>query len=176
MFVEPAKQNLIKCVADGKDFDSMAFFMIDGRVAVCRVELTEDKYRMYEALGSILYDKGCSEVILLNDCAMRAVDAGAKIDETELPLTYPESMRTEVLVFMHINFKNKDKYHLIPYKKNGKEVEFLKEDIFEDVGGEIRNSVAKGFGIKIIKDMFSKGKDITWLRNNYPNLSGGLNR
>jgi hypothetical protein len=141
--------------------------MDSGQPIVIIIELEFNKYEMYRKLGATLGQRGVTDVILLNDCVFRTIDSKdfkyvKENYNTEAPSCYPESMRTEALVFVHINFKEKDKACMIPYKRIGKRIEFLEEvSGFDGFDGEIRHSVAKGFALTSA--------------NIYPNLNGELN-
>lgn len=167
-FKEQAKQNLRNCVAVNSNFLPMAFFMDGDQPIVVAIALNSDKYAMYHKLGVLLGQRNVTEVILLNDCAFRTVNVKdaqfvKENYDTESPLSYPESMRTEALVFVHINFKERDKICVMAYKKVGKKVEFLEEtsDV-DDFNGGIRASVAAGFSVVN--------------KNKYPNLNGEMNK
>jgi len=163
-----ARQNLRNCVAVNSDFASMAFFMDGDQPIVAAISLNSDKYEMYRKLGAMLGLKNITDVILLNDCAFRTVNVKdfqfvKENYNTESPLSYPESMRTEALVFAHINFKEKDKICMMAYKKYGKEVEFLSEEFSEGgFDGAIRSSVVCGF--------------VSSNKIQYPNLNGEMNK
>jgi hypothetical protein len=66
-------------------------------------------------------------IVFIWDAAMKTMNPDQPYDITESPLTYPESMRTEVIIIEGIKVPSgKEDVLITPYKGgNGKPVEFL---------------------------------------------------
>jgi hypothetical protein len=90
-------------------------------------------------MGALAKKLGANRLIMIWDAAMRTVPPDIKYNETEAPLTYPRSMRTECIIINDILFDTgKDNTTVIPYKGGDKEpVEFI-ENKFEGVNPESR--------------------------------------
>ena len=95
-------------------------------------ELNAEDFKTQAVYGMGLLAKKleANRLIMVWDAAMRIMPPDTKIgqvDETEYPLQYPKSMRTECLIFNDISFvTEKDVTHIIPYKGGeGQPVEFL---------------------------------------------------
>lgn len=85
--------------------------------------------------GLMAKDFGADKIILIWDAAFRTVDKLPEpYDETEAPLTYPKSMRTECILLNEIEVPSgKDNTIVIPYKGgDGEPVEFLPDNLPEE--------------------------------------------
>lgn len=74
-------------------------------------------------------------VVLVNDAAMRSVPEGSEtVDETEMPLAYPKSMRTECIVITGIQVPEGEETILFQAYKggDGEDVEFIPYDVPAD--------------------------------------------
>lgn len=75
---------------------------------------------------------GADMVVMVWDAAFRTMDADSKdgIDETEMPLSYPKSMRTECIIVHGIDLRDGGTHiDIAPYKGgDGEPVEFLPKD------------------------------------------------
>jgi hypothetical protein len=103
---------------------------------------TEDsKARSAFVAGLMAKDFGADKIILIWDAAFRTVDKLSEpYDETEAPLTYPKSLRTECIILNEIEVPSgKDNTIVIPYKGgDGEPVEFLPDNLPEDAKFESR--------------------------------------
>ena len=95
-------------------------------------ELNAEDFKTQAVFGMGLLAKKleANRLIMVWDAAMRIMPPDTKmgqVDETEFPLQYPRSMRTECLIFNDISFvTGKDVTHVIPYKGGaGEPVEIL---------------------------------------------------
>lgn len=73
--------------------------------------------------------RNADSIILIWDAAFRTFDSSKEYDQTEAPLTYPKSLRTECIVIYEIKLTSgKTNIKIILYKGGDKEpVEFLPE-------------------------------------------------
>jgi len=90
----------------------------------------DSKSRSVYCMGVLAKKLGANRLVMIWDAALRLMPPNTKkedIDETELPLQYPKSMRTECLIITDISFvTGGDVTHAIPYKGGeGVPVEFL---------------------------------------------------
>jgi hypothetical protein len=118
--------------------------------------LEESKTRAVYCMGALAKQAGASRLIMVWDGAMRCVDAKSmeKYDETEAPLSYPKSMRTECVIINDINLlTGQDSTIIIPYKGGeGEPVELLEESIVPDgakVDSRFTEIALKGYNTKL---------------------------
>jgi len=93
----------------------------------------ESKSRNALAAGLLARKLGAEMVVMVWDAAMRTMPKGTdidEVDETEMPLSYPKSMRTECVVVHGIDLRDGGKHvEIAPYKGgDGEPVEFLELD------------------------------------------------
>ena len=113
----------------------VALLVAPSGVTVVPIKFDSDakKHTVYTAIGSACRRIGATHVVLVNDAAMRTFDKGADYekvvsDPTEAPLTYPKSMRTEVVMVLgHELGTDRTEFLMQPYKDEGGKVEFLDE-------------------------------------------------
>ena len=101
------------------------------------------KTRAVYGMGMLAKKFMANRLIMVWDAAMRIIPPGTEIDqvdETEFPLQYPKSMRTECLIFNDISFvTGEDVTQIIPYKGGeGQPVEFLPDSPLPE-GGSINS-------------------------------------
>lgn len=118
---------------------------------------SEDKYRMYFALGLTLKKVKQTIVILINDVALRHVDKkdahkfkDNKCDPTEQPTTYPESMRQDGIFIQEIDVTTKTMNAYLMRYENRKDERFWHplEKLNKDgaaMSGAILDSVVDGY-------------------------------
>lgn len=76
----------------------------------------ESKGSMLKSAGRKCYEWKCHQIALIADVAYKHYEE-KDIDDTELPLTYPQSMRSDALLLQYVDLKNKDNNTVIisPY-------------------------------------------------------------
>ena len=142
-FLEEAKKmtvdNLKDCIGKGETFMPTAFFETEDKkkgIIMLPFGNEKEKEAVCKQLGRTLIDHNVKKFLLVTDAAMRIMDkknAQYTQDnyESESPLTYPESMRTECLVHLSVDFtketKESTECSVWCYKKENKEVIFLEE-------------------------------------------------
>ncbi|MBE3144542.1 MAG: hypothetical protein IMZ61_11555 [Planctomycetes bacterium] len=100
-------------------------------------------------IGSLAKVYGADRVILIWDAAFRVADPNVPYDETEAPLSYPKSMRTECIMASEVLLPSgQDTVITIPYKGGeGEPVEFVQweEKIAKAMkeGGKIQSRFTK---------------------------------
>ncbi len=91
-----------------------------------------NKSRIALTAGVMARVLGADMVVMVWDAAFRTVDAKDKddLDETDAPLTYPKSMRTECVIVHGIDLRDGGTHiDMAPYKGgDGEPVEFLPKD------------------------------------------------
>lgn len=152
--MEIAKNNLVN---DGR-LAAMALCFGPGGVAVVPAEFGTDdeKWAFYRALGAACRDMDATRVVLVNDAAMKTYDPGQydmhHLDPTETPLTYPKSMRTEVIMVMdHALGTDKTEMLMQPYRDADGKVEFLPVD------EELRNMKFESGLVECVEEGFRLG-------------------
>jgi len=102
------------------------------------LNMEDTKTRDTFAIGCLAKALGANRVIVIWDGAFRSVEnpKDFKYDDTEAPLSYPRSMRTECLIFNEVWVpEGKDHTVIVPYKGGeGVPVEFLPDDKFNQEG------------------------------------------
>ena len=90
-----------------------------------------EKQQYMYAVGVIAKQQQASQVFIITDAAMKQMSPEAikTYDETDAPLTYPKSMRTECIIIHFIDLKSgNSETCIVPYKGGDKEpVVFLPE-------------------------------------------------
>lgn len=83
----------------------------------------EEKHQFYQEVGSVCKSMGLDIVLLINDAAMREMKTDEEVAfirknyDTESPLSYPKSMRTECLIALGHNFHSGEQIIIAqPYK------------------------------------------------------------
>jgi hypothetical protein len=91
------------------------------------LNLEETKTRDTLLVGGLARAYGADRVILIWDAAFKMAVPGTKYDDTQAPLTYPKSMRTECILINEVLLPSgQNKTILIPYKGGeGEPVEFI---------------------------------------------------
>ena len=129
---------------DGYHVPMASITLKDGKTMLCTLTWDDDeeKHFVFNELSAVIKAKAESYVFIM-DGAMRKIDFkdGDFVEEnydTERPLTYPESMRTEVLIIHDVNRHGKCDIHMIEYKYNdkrkliiGKEIKLTAKDDME---------------------------------------------
>jgi hypothetical protein len=115
-------------------------FLIDPQIMAefkgCNAE--DAKTRNVFVAGALAHKLQADQVVFIWDAAFRIVDPKQEYDETEAPLSYPKSMRTECIVVCSISLPSgKEETVMVPYKGgDGEPVEFLPNDFSK--GAEIK--------------------------------------
>jgi hypothetical protein len=135
-FLETAKGLLIR----DKFLHPIAFFVIGPNVVPVMVKYKDDeeKHAFYASLGAFCQLKGATEILLINDAALKSYDSNESMEKalenysTESPLTYPPTLRTECIIIMAYNLKTKESVLIAqPYKEVNDTYEWF--DIMEDI-------------------------------------------
>jgi hypothetical protein len=91
-----------------------------------KTDAEKEKYLF--ATGIVAKQLQTDHIYLIFDAAMRLMtpEAIKNYDVTESPLSFPESMRTECIIIHSLDMKTETRETaIIPYKNDGKEIEFL---------------------------------------------------
>lgn len=136
-----AKQNLVK---DGKLLPVAFLFKGDEMLKIFPMTMSAGKGGDHTgmntaAAGTMAAINGADRVILLWEAAMKKYTKNTKpedVDETELPLTYPKSMRTECIILLDVQLVGeKSHIEVVPFKGGeGEPVEFIENEL-SDMGG-----------------------------------------
>lgn len=83
----------------------------------------ETKLKLLEEVGMECFDKKAYQVALISDAAMKTYTRPV-LDETEVPLAYPASMRKDCLMLMYVDFMDpkENMCRSYPYKKIDKKL------------------------------------------------------
>ena len=141
---ETAKTNLLKY----RNLTSCIMFFKEGLILGapqmmvdfpnCNAE--ENKTRNAWGSGVMAKQIGADSVVFIWDGAFRTLPPDFKYNETEAPLSYPKSMRTECIILNGISLPSgKDYTVIVPYKGGeGEPVEFLPNNLPEGAKFESR--------------------------------------
>jgi hypothetical protein len=126
------------CQSEALLIDPQQTSMFD-RIYGDNLNSEDSKTRSVYCMGALAKQVGANRLIMIWDGAMRTAPENFKYNETEAPLTYPKSMRTECIIINEILFDTgKDNTIIIPYKGgDGDPVEFL-ENKLEGISPESR--------------------------------------
>lgn len=160
-------ENLVNIVKSTLDFAKVllkkdgilppvVFMYKQDRSSIIPVKFNGDreKHAFYTSIGSACKRFGATRVVLVNDAAMRSFDSSddyEKIlqDPTEAPLTYPKSMRTEVIIVLGYDFEtNSTEMLMQPYKElDGGKIEFLDppKETFTEFESGLIDSIKDGY-------------------------------
>lgn len=112
-------------------------FLLDSDRVITIVELKftddEEKYKSYLAVGKIAEKAKANRVILINDVAARIYKTKKEAEyayenyDHESPLSYPESMRLDGILFIDINIESECiKEYFLRYERENEEFKFHK--------------------------------------------------
>lgn len=118
-------------------------------------ESQKQKTECFTKVGVLAGLMGAKRVVLIMECIFRSLIGDKKAQQytaenysTEMPSTYPPSMRQEGIVLQILQFKTEEKtIYLIPFEKKEKNIVFKKPIVLEGVGGDIQELVFKGYKI-----------------------------
>jgi hypothetical protein len=135
----------------------VAFLMVNGlpyAIIPLFYNNDEEKNMLFYKIGITMKEKGASEVLIVNDAAMRDIKGvsseqveALSHDPTESPLCYPESMRTEIIAIFQYNIvEDKKIIHYQEYKKINKEIELGQIVMYDvNISGNIFEIINKGY-------------------------------
>jgi hypothetical protein len=127
-----------------------------------KIGSSDYKHLCYVSIGIFANCIGAEKVIIIIDAAMREGPVPPEeLDDTELPLSYPKSMRTECIVILEIDLKmEKDDVRIVPYKGgDGEPVEFIDRDFsnMEGMKSAFTHYILKGYNGGNIPEIDIKG-------------------
>lgn len=151
-----AKQNLLQ---DGH-LSPVTICVTPQGIKVIPAQFRNDgeKHAFYTAVGAACRDFGTTRIFLVNDAALRILDkkdfpVEGYLDPTETPLTYPKSMRTEVIVVLDHDFSSKKTDYLFqPYTDTDNKIEFITSDQIPSdmtIEGALIDCVEEGYTLNL---------------------------
>lgn len=116
----------------------------------------ETKHAFYRAVGALCKKEGCDFIMIINDAAIKAFknpeDYKNMIDnyETESPLTYPKSMRTDCIILIGYAFATEESKIVVqPYKEENGGYTWQELVDTPEFDGAIIRGVKEGFNIEL---------------------------
>lgn len=116
------------------------------------------KYEFYYKVGMLCKKEGCDFIMAINDAAMRQFNEvedynyAVKNSETEAPLSYPRSMRTECILLIACDFTSEESNVLVQtYTEEGGKYTWLKLIESPNFDGEIVRNIRAGFKESLIQ-------------------------
>jgi len=148
-YMDNAKKLLLR----DKHVNPIAFCYSDNeRIAVPLSFNTDNqKYYAYAQLGVLCATMGSTDIIYINDAAMRQVTSEEDIermrtDPTEQPLAYPKSMRKEVLLLSTYDFINDKSNSMVQiYRDDTGEIEWQEFLLDQQMDGNILECIIRGY-------------------------------
>jgi hypothetical protein len=163
-----AKEDLVKCAADGEEFAVKALLYQNGElVGAMLPEFTndEEKRLAFKEIGKFCASQGVDSMGICLDAMMRKVEPGHEHDPTEYPSTYPESMRQDALVIQYVDFRNlrNNKTRVIAYEKKGTKISFATDSELDqaNMSGQLEGCLMVGFMLRKINDMGDADSTLT---------------
>jgi hypothetical protein len=130
----------------------------------------EEKREILLAVGAVAYEENCHQLVFISDTYVRKMNTEAQAKEvaenweTEQPSTYPDSLRSEAIIMLAVDFKSSknEKMYVILYKKEGNRVVDIDESTMpsEVIGGAIKRYLSDGFCRAKIIDVLQR-KELT---------------
>lgn len=153
-----AKELLLK---EG-ELEPMSFFVKDEGITAHKVRNTGNKYMDALFLGGLARGYRLDRLLILFDGAARQYKTEEEVEyakenmDTEAPLTYPKSMRQEILVLVAIEFPSKKvSAHMLEYSGDHPNFEFKEVHHMDELQGEIPNKIVEGWDA--VNEGISKG-------------------
>ena len=119
---------------------------------IIHYETDEDKYKNYYLVGKVAKSYSADAIILVNDAAMRGFEKledfqyAKKNYASESPLTYPESMRKEVIVILVIDLVSKEiTGYFQQYAKEGTKFSFRRMKNFKVNPSGLSSYIMEGY-------------------------------
>lgn len=147
-----------KILKERGSLSPVAFLVRDGEFSSpMLLDFSNDhkKYTSCIEIGLTAQKINSDRIILVNDIAMRTVNSLEEAEyikdnyDHESPLSYPESMRIDGILFIDINIStNKRSIYLQKYKKSSQDLVFLDLDHQTNFDGALIQAVMKGLNYK----------------------------
>lgn len=155
--VKEAMEKTKQCPPTAFCFKGDKFFNVGGKF-----DNDDEKYGFYRMIGAACRKEKCDFVMLINDAAMRSFekheDYKDAIDnyDTEAPLSYPKSMRTECIILVAYEFATDESKVIVqPYKEENGAYGWQQVMEIPQFDGAIIRNVKEGFNFtpETLKDI-----------------------